>query len=143
VAVVRLFATQCIRFSDQRLRANSACHRSLLEIHIGSACANAPALKAFYTHYFGRGHSSRTHSSSFRSKLFSSGRDTSGYLSESHTAKQGAIIEMHAQGKRDDIEFGDADKEMEGWKERHLSVVSDVHALPEMPRAARAWHERV
>jgi hypothetical protein len=53
---------------------------------------------------------------------------------------------MHTQGQRDaerqelDFEFVSKDKYGEGWRE---SGMSDVHALPSMPRAARVWDARV
>ncbi|KZM26421.1 hypothetical protein ST47_g2445 [Ascochyta rabiei] len=76
---------------------------SLLELHVGFTCANTPALKAFYRHYFP---SERTFPSSISrpSHLGSqllwkrnvNSRSSTGYLSEPHTSQHGAIVPMDA-----------------------------------------------
>lgn len=145
-------------------------------MHVGSMCASAPALKAFYTHYFKqnrplRSTAQRTNTTGYStsSSLWSrisfwkklSSRGNSGYLSESHTSKHGAIVQLNAHddtyekqrtptpehgetiiarsdgyGDKNDIEMG-----------RILSTTNisvggrDVQALPAMraPEPARAW----
>jgi hypothetical protein len=143
--------------------------RSLLEMHIGSMCANTPALKAFYTHYCKQKPQRRTTSNpigsnTLWSRLTSwklpSSNSSKGYLSESHTSKQGAIVQTTAStvqgdddkrlaatpeyvdtvfernGRGNDIEMGQVQRLT------HMSVMSNVQALPPIippPQPARTW----
>jgi hypothetical protein len=92
--------------------------RSLLELHIGCMCANAPAVKVFYRHYlkasedtYASGSHARTATSSNQSlwekisfwRKMTSHRN-SGYLSGSHIAEQGVIVAREQHGA--DVEMG-------------------------------------
>ncbi|KAF9700510.1 hypothetical protein EKO04_001498 [Ascochyta lentis] len=77
---------------------------SLLELHVGFACANTPAVKAFYRHYFPSERtlpSSSSRPSHLGSQSFwkrnTNPRSSAGYLSEAHTSQQGAIVQMDAR----------------------------------------------
>jgi hypothetical protein len=92
--------------------------RSLLELHIGCMCANAPAVKVFCRYYFrvsegiyASGSRLRTATSSNQSvwgkisfwrKMTSHGN--SGYLSGTHIAEQGVIVVQEQDGS--DVEMG-------------------------------------
>jgi hypothetical protein len=148
---------------------SDALSRSLLEMHIGCLCANAPALKAFYTHYCKQKPQRRTTSNTIGSNtLWSrltswkrlSSNSSKGYLSESHTSKQGAIVQtttptvqgdddkrlvatpeyvdtiIERNGRENDIEMGQVPRLT------HMSVMSNVQALPPIippPQSARTW----
>ena len=121
-------------------------HRSLLEIHIGAMCANAPTLRVFYVHYVKDSALSSQrfndgNTSSIRSKLSfwkkSSSPSSRGYILESHNSKQGNIVSSNA-------EFGgDQSMDVEMGRIRaatRMSVMSTtVEALPPMQPPARAW----
>jgi hypothetical protein len=115
-------------------------YRSLLELHIGAMCANAPTLRVFYVHYVkGSALSSQRYkygnSSSVRSKLSfwkkSSSPSSRGYILESHSSKHGNIVSSNA-------EFGGGHQSMDVEMGRiraatRMSVMStNVEALPPM-----------
>ncbi|KAH4057468.1 hypothetical protein HBH64_059660 [Parastagonospora nodorum] len=114
---------------------------SLLEVHVGAMCANAPTFRVFYLHYFGSGPSSSngTTSSSFKSKISfwkkGSSPSSRGYILESHSSKHGNIVQTSASfggEKPEDVEMGRI------HAATHMSVVStNVQALP--PVAPAPW----
>jgi hypothetical protein len=85
---------------------NDVCVTSLLEIHVGAFCANAPALKGFFKHFFQDRVTSSSKSNSHRrtnstsSSMFSrvatllgTSRSKNGYISEADTS-----VSVDAQG---------------------------------------------
>jgi hypothetical protein len=118
--------------------------RSLLEIHVGAMCANAPTFRIFYLHYFRSGPSSSngTTSSSFKSKISfwkkGSSPSSRGYILESHSSKHGNIVQTSASfggEKPEDVEMGRI------HAATHMSVVStNVQALPPVtPAPWKNW----
>ncbi|KAH7395324.1 hypothetical protein DE146DRAFT_615183 [Phaeosphaeria sp. MPI-PUGE-AT-0046c] len=118
---------------------------SLLEIHIGAMCANAPTFRIFYVHYVKDSALSSqrnyANTSSIRSKLSfwkkGSSPSSRGYILESHNSKQGNIVSSNAtfSGEdRMDVEMGRI------RAATRMSVMStNVEALPPMQPPARAW----
>jgi hypothetical protein len=114
---------------------------SLLELHIGCMCANAPACKAFWMHYarMYRQASTRSSTPSLWEKVSFWKKEkwqSSGYLSGSHVSKQGAIVAQRQEDR--DVEMGRL------RASTHASVVgSDLHALPPVPASCFAWAGRL
>lgn len=120
-------------------------YRSLLEIHIGAMCANAPTLRVFYVHYVKDSALNSQpyygNASSIRSKLSfwkkSSSPSSRGYILESHNSKQGNIVESNATFGGDnpmDVEMGRI------RAATRMSVMStNVEALPPMEPPAKTW----
>jgi hypothetical protein len=122
--------------------------RSILEIHFGSMCANLPACKAFWMHYFKRSSHTRLGSQSTITSTAStlwekmsfwkkiSPNHSSCYLSESHTSNQGAIVIQD-----------ESNNDIEMWGAGRCSYVSmdssNVQALPPLPRPliTRMWRK--